>query len=108
MRKLGNLRTIQTLNGSWRYLGTIDATTTAKTNLTATTPFTLTAGMCLMFQSTVISHVMAGGDATITAANSPRFDAYADPQVLTLRNDQTTIQAILPAGTGNVLVWALE
>lgn len=110
MRKMGNQRLIQGLNGRWRYLGTIDATTTAKTNATATTPFTIPAGSLVMFQSTVTAHVSPGGstsDATITAANSPRFDAYAPPVVVLLDADQDKIQTILPSGTGNVLVFGL-
>jgi hypothetical protein len=108
----------KSLNGSPRYLGVIDATTSAKTNASASVPFTIPYGATLKFQALVSAHVAPGGgtmtisgvdtvDPTITTSNAVLYDLNA-VDYFTLRPDQNKVQAILPTGTGNVRFWVME
>jgi hypothetical protein len=105
--------------GQWTYLGTIDATTTSKTNAEATTPFNTTGellkGKLLMFMcdaTTVRVATVSTSTSTVTTNRTGSFGvpiATANSAMYVLMGQRNGyIAAITSASTANVDVWEMS
>lgn len=108
----------QILSGSPSYLGTIDATTTSKTNTQATTTFPSTgdlSGKVLLIQNAGSVDIrlsgVTSGTATVSNSRGVGFAVAIAPGervIVTLKSNQTHLAVIATSSTANVDVWELR
>ena len=87
-----------------RYIGTIDATTSSKTNLTATTPFTIGGGQLLTIQCTADAYIATNAASVTTSTGLLVASGVAFPTSMG-STSPTTIAVILASGTANCRVY---
>lgn len=118
--RLGLNITWEAYNGTPLYLGTIDATTTSKTNHEATTAFSNTGdalgGKILLIHNTgttaarVYGVTTNTGTVTNTRGAAAAFGVPIAPdsiKVLTMTADRKFLAVIMVSSTANVDVWEL-
>lgn len=111
--RIGYPHTVVALNGSPSYLGTIDATTTSKTNHQATTPFNNTgdglSGKVLLIQSNSDVFLLPVSTNTGTVTTTTGVKIRADERVmLTMTQRHNWLAVICASGTANVRIWEME
>lgn len=106
------------LNGKPKYLGTIDVTTTSKTNAQATTAFghtgTLLKNMVLLIQcdaAGVRIHPVAEEDDTVTTNRAGNHGVELSEEkeriIIVMDNTDGYVAAIIGSGTANCDFWRL-
>lgn len=101
------------LNGEHVFQGIITATGTAKDNSNTSTPFTLTAGMCLLVQPDADCYILGGASSGITAGATGNGLKLVAGTIYTLMlragtTQQTLLSAVTDSGTVNLKVWNLQ
>jgi hypothetical protein len=95
-----------------KYLGTIDATTTSKTNAQATSAFgntgTFLKRKMLLIQVSAACSILPVTASNGTVTTGTGVDLAANERVIiTLDDDHGYIAAITASGTANVKIWEL-
>lgn len=108
-RQSQSFNTLQALNGSPSFLGTVTATT-VKDNSNTSSTFTITGGSLLMVQCDAASYLLTASSAaaaTLTSTNGVRVEAY-EKFYLMLLNKEQWLQALAVTGTINCKVWRMQ
>lgn len=118
--RLGGDPVVQALNGLPEYLGTIDATTTSKTNAEATTPFNASGdalgGKVLLIHNSgstacrVYGVTTSTGTVTNTRGAGNAFGVPIAPDSIkpvTMTGTRKFLAVVMVSGTANVDVWEM-
>lgn len=102
------------LNGSLKFLGRIDATSSAKDNTNCTTPFTIPLGATILISTDAAVRYLPGdsaasGTIVTTGGANTGVPLKADEKLITiLKTHQKWVQARTASSTANVDFWLVE